>query len=228
MRNIDHERARVRRGRTLLGAAGLASIIGTGAFLASGPMAPERDSESAPPASRSVAQQAMSGAEVAAGAAARAQPMGPVAPDAAATDKPKSTAERLDDARNANKRMGTEVRRQRLREPSKADPGKVRTVENGTLKDNRRMMRIVSSRQDLTNFRELAWIADEGKPFRNARCSRTVQVSENVEPKEKPTMLMCWRLTPKKSVYTITVDLKKNPTPQEGVAALEREWKRMG
>ncbi|GIE33025.1 hypothetical protein Ait01nite_060700 [Actinoplanes italicus] len=170
----------------------------------------------------------MSGAEVAAGAAARAQPMGPVAPDAAATDKPKSTAERLDDARNANKRMGTEVRRQRLREPSKADPGKVRTVENGTLKDNRRMMRIVSSRQDLTNFRELAWIADEGKPFRNARCSRTVQVSENVEPKEKPTMLMCWRLTPKKSVYTITVDLKKNPTPQEGVAALEREWKRMG
>jgi hypothetical protein len=225
MRNADHDRSRSRQRRTLLGVAGLASIIGTSAFLASGQTASEQTGEQPHTAARAAAQQAISGQNPPAGSAAQ---MGPVAPGVNSSDRPKSTEERLSDARNANKRMGTEVRRPRAKEPSRADPAKVRTVERGTLKKDRRMTRIVSSRQDLTNFRELAWIADEGKPYRNARCSRMVQVSENVEPKEKPTMLMCWRLTPSKSVYTITVDLKKNPTPEDGTATLEQEWKRMG
>jgi hypothetical protein len=225
MKNADRGKSS-RRGRTLLGVAGLASVIGTSAFLASGRTNSEHGPENAAPAAQMAVQQAMSEAETPPGPTAQTGPMGPAVPGTAAPGQPKTTAERLNDARSANKRMGTEVRQPRVRTVADVDSSKVRRVERGTLKEDRRMMRIVSSRQDLTDYAELGWIGDEGVPHGPARCSRTIQMSDKPAA-EKPTLMICWRTTPEKSVYTITVDLKKSPTAREGVAALEKEWRRM-
>jgi hypothetical protein len=230
MRNSDHDRTRRvgRRGRTVLGIAGLASVLGAGAFLASGQQDRTQTAENSAATTRTAAHQSLAAADGIAGApSAAAGRMGPVQPGAGASESPKSVTERLDDARGANERLGTTVRRPRAETVTNVDASKVRRVEKGTLKDDRRTMRIVSSRQDLTDYAELGWIGDEGVPYGSARCSRTIQISDKPAA-EKPTLMICWRTTPKKSVYTIAVDLKKNPTAQDGAAALEKEWKRMG
>jgi hypothetical protein len=230
MRLSDHDRTRLvsRHGRTVLGAAGIASVIGAGAFLASGQVNPPRMAEGPPSTTRAAAHQAVSEAGGAAGAPpAAAGQMGPMKPGPTASEPPKDVTERLNDARDANERLGTTVRRPRAKTVTNVDSSKVRRVEKGTLMDDRRTMRVVSSRQDLTDYAELGWVGDEGVPYGSARCSRTIQISDKPAA-EKPTLMICWRTTPKKSVYTITVDLRKNPTPHEGVEALEKEWKRMG
>ena len=135
-------------------------------------------------------------------------------------------AEAAPESSEASTHRGTTVRRERLKAALNVDASKVKTVEKGTLKDDRRTMRIVSSRQDLTGFRELGWIADEGVKYGEASCSRKVQVNDE-PPEEKPTLLMCWRTSEKKSVYTVVVDLEKNPTPRDSLAALEKQWARM-
>jgi hypothetical protein len=203
-----------------LGVAGLASVLGAGACQAAGPVADKTPS----PAATTAEQQIGKAEGIPQGLPAPARPQGLAASGPAA---PKSTSERLSEARGANERLGTMVRRPREKPVSAADPSKVRRVEKGSVQKDKRMMRIVSSKQDLSGYGELAWVADEGEPYGKADCSRMIQMSE-APPKEKPTLLICWRLTPKKSVYAIAVNLKQNPTARDTVAALEKEWARMG
>ncbi|WP_436527524.1 hypothetical protein [Actinoplanes sp. HUAS TT8] len=204
--------------RAVLGLAGLATVLGATACQSPG-STPEPAAGKAPVAATSSppAEQQVVGSVQ--GMSAPERPMGPVAP--------KSTSERLSDARGANERLGTTVRRPREKAPTAVDPSKVRRVEIGSVQKDKHLMRIVSSKQDLSGYAELAWVADNGEPHGDANCSRMIQVSDS-PPKAKPTLLICWRLTPKKSVYTVAVDLRTNPTAKASVTALDREWKRMG
>ncbi|GIF03683.1 hypothetical protein [Actinoplanes siamensis] len=224
MRNADPAH---RPRRAILGIAGLASVLGAGACQTSGPTTGPGPA----PATSAAAQQAPGRAQGVPAPGTSVAPqqapgrqLGPVVPAPGAS---RSTAERLAEARGANRRLGTTVRRPREKAPVDVDPSKVRRVERGSVQKDRRLTRVVSSRQDLSGYAELAWIADEGEPYGNARCSRNIQMSD-APPRERPTLMMCWRLTPDKSVYAITVDLRRRPTARDTVAALDREWARMG
>jgi hypothetical protein len=76
---------------------------------------------------------------------------------------------------------------------------------------------------DLTGYRELAWVR-EGKPVGEATCTKTIAVSANVPPKEKPTLLICWRTSAQKSAYTVAVDFDTPPSEAKSVAELGKAW----
>ncbi|GGK24578.1 hypothetical protein GCM10010124_16360 [Pilimelia terevasa] len=107
------------------------------------------------------------------------------------------------------------------------DNDSVSVVNTGQLRKDRRTLRVVSARADLTGQRELAWIADEGRPVGNARCTQKFQFSSGRPAAERPTLLMCWRTSAARSAYTILVDLSGRPSAADSLLALDRAWSRL-
>ena len=99
---------------------------------------------------------------------------------------------------------------------------------SGSVQRDGKTMRLVSARADLTGQRELAWVADGGEPVGRARCSQTFRLASNVEPARKPNLLICWRLSATKSVYTVMVDLDGDPSERKAAAAIDTEWQKLG
>jgi hypothetical protein len=104
----------------------------------------------------------------------------------------------------------------------------VTTKDSGNLQEDHRTMRIVSARGDLTDLRELAWPADSGTRIGSARCTQNFRFNRQAAPGIRPTLLICWRTSATKSVYTVVSDLVDKPSMQASVAVLEREWNSMG
>ncbi|MFC7279249.1 hypothetical protein ACFQS1_35255 [Paractinoplanes rhizophilus] len=89
-------------------------------------------------------------------------------------------------------------------------------------------MRVVSARSDLTGQRELAWVGDEGEPIGNARCTQRIRLSNNQTATVRRNLLLCWRTSSEKSVYTVAVDLDGKPSRIKSVASIERQWSKLG
>jgi hypothetical protein len=87
-----------------------------------------------------------------------------------------------------------------------------------------RTFKVVSARKDLTGQRELVWAADAGKPLNGARCTQNFQFGPNSRKGIRKTLLLCWRVSAQRSVYTIAVDMKGTPSRQLSVAELNRVW----
>ena len=220
MTNADGPGGRIRRNkRVAIGVAGLAAVVGGGAFLLT---SQESDQVSEEPSTASASQPAPSApassgpAPVTTTQAARIKQVLP------APSGPLSLDERLDAARSANKRLGTEVRRPAPRPAVAVDESKVKVVQTGSPKQ-RRTFKVASSRQDLTGYRELAWVRN-GKPVGDATCTKSVTVSENVPARKRPTLLICWRTSATKSAYTVAVDFDKPPAQAVSIAALKKAW----
>jgi len=219
--------SRVRRNkRVAIGAAGLAAVLSVGALLLidqatekSGTTA--RLADDTGPAARTSAPPSHS----AVAGKATAAPIGPVATAASGAPGAKTVGERLSEARSANKRLGTEVRRPAPRTASTVDASKVKVVQTGTNQSGH-MIRVSSAPLDLTGYRELAWVRG-GVRYGDATCTQKITVSENVPPKERSTLLICWRTTAKKSAYTVAVDFTKRPSMADSVAALDEAWTAM-
>jgi hypothetical protein len=90
-----------------------------------------------------------------------------------------------------------------------------------------RTLRIVSARGDLSGQRELSWVADKGRRQGSARCSQTIRLSPDVAPERRPTLLLCWRTSAKRSVYTVMVDLHGRPSVRQSVAAIDTAWAKL-
>jgi hypothetical protein len=73
-------------------------------------------------------------------------------------------------------------------------------------------IRVTSARQDFTGQRELAWVADEGEQVGDARCSRTFRLSRDAAAEVRPTLLICWHVNENKSVYTVVIDRRNQPS----------------
>jgi hypothetical protein len=240
MTNPDHDQggARVYTGsgfgrnrRTVLGVAGLAAVLGVGAFVVTDQLTKK------PPTPRVVAEPAVSSPSAGPSSAATtdaaptSRATGPVLPARAqASPSPSTVKERVDQARSANERLGTEVRSPLTSKVGGyvADPSKIKVETIGTVSKDRRQMRVVSAPLDLTGQRELAWVADGGEPYRGAHCSQTIKMSNNAEAKVRPTLLVCWRTSATRSAYTLLVDLDKKPSKEDSIAALDRAWAKLG
>jgi hypothetical protein len=234
MRNVDDNRAASgpgrRRTRVAVGAAGLAAILGTGAFVVT-KMIDDAHHTAIGDAGALVPQPLGSAASRSTGVGSSA-PGNPSAgtptptPTAAQT---KSAAQRAADARAANAKAGPKVLR-----PLPPKSGGVRvaaedlTVKTfGSVQKNRRTLRVMSARQDLSGQRELGWVADDGVPVGDARCSQNFRLSTGVPVTEKSSLLVCWRLSKKKSVYTVAVTIGARPSKAESVAAIDKAWSRL-
>jgi hypothetical protein len=100
--------------------------------------------------------------------------------------------------------------------------------ESGSLPKDRRTLRVVSARGDLTGSKELLWVADGGHPVGNARCSQKFRFNAKSAVTEKPTLLICWRTSAIRSVYTVAVNLDGRPSEKASVATIDKVWAELG
>ncbi len=235
----DRRSAGRRRKKAIAGAVGLAAVLGGGAFLItdrmSGDTKPVSDAGAAqvaiapaPPAV-SGTPSAPAGSAPASSAATRSAPpkKAPATVAAAPPAEPKTVKERIATARAANKKAGTEVRRP-LAPVNGNVPSAVTVTETGNLKKDRETLRVVSAPEDLTGQRELAWAGDAGEPVGDARCTQNIRLSAGSPVSYKPNLLLCWRTSAEKSVYTINVQIDGKPSKDRSVAAIDRQWAKMG
>jgi hypothetical protein len=104
----------------------------------------------------------------------------------------------------------------------------VPTVKNsGSLPKDHHTLRVVSARGDLTGQRELSWAADSGHPVGNARCTQNFRIGADAAARERPTMLLCWRTSATKSVYTIAVDIDRRPSETASVVTINQTWSKL-
>ncbi|GAB2617329.1 hypothetical protein Aab01nite_30580 [Paractinoplanes abujensis] len=88
-------------------------------------------------------------------------------------------------------------------------------------------IRVTSAGFDLTGEPELALAGDDGWAVGRARCTRTVRNEPGARPRVVPSTLVCWRVSPRRSVVTVAITSQGRPSSGETVAALEREWARL-
>jgi hypothetical protein len=101
---------------------------------------------------------------------------------------------------------------------------KAQMWEYGRLSTTRRTLRVVSAPGDLTRKLELAWVTDGGTAVGDAHCTQTYRFNPTLPAGTRPTMMLCWRTSPQRSVYTLLVDQAQPPSAQASVAVLDRVW----
>lgn len=229
----DAARRSRRRKQAAVGAVGLAAVLGGGAFLVT--EAVTRDSGVPEPAALAPQPAATSAATSAAPSATPAKKASrPPAVSVSRTPSPsvstptKTAAERVAAARSAAAKDGVKVQRPLPAATAAGVVEDVTVTDSGSLREDGGTLRVVSARGDLTGRQELGWVADDGDPVGSARCSQTFRFAGNTKPARKPNLLVCWRTSAAKSVYTVTVDLDGHPSKQDSVAALAKRWNAMG
>ncbi|MCA2215927.1 hypothetical protein [Jidongwangia harbinensis] len=233
------ERSPRRRRTAVAGVVGLAAVLGGGAFLmtdhltdepaavtadagASAPLEPPADG--APPAA--TADSPSPGpARTPAGAKAAPSP----APAATtAKPRPRTTAEIIDALKGAAAKATDNVKRAPVGPGAPLSDADVKVTESGAPSDAAGMLRVVSAAGNLAGQRELGWVSGlKGEKVGAARCSQTIRLSPNAPARERPTLLLCWRTSATKSVYTLAVNHHKRPSKQASVAALTRAWNQL-
>ena len=111
--------------------------------------------------------------------------------------------------------------------PSRTVSDQIRVSNSGTIKNDRRTLRVVSAYGDLTGKRELAWVADAGHVVGAARCTQNFKFNAEARAGVRPTMLLCWRTSATKSVYVILVDLDHKPSESTAVSAINQAWAKL-
>jgi hypothetical protein len=229
MRNEDHDdtenavgsvvarRARHRK-QAVAGAAGLA-LLGAGAFVVT-----TRVSDDGRTATEGVATIAP-----AASPTGGDQRSASVTAPTSATARPKTTKELIAAARELASKPNNQVRRPLPpRNGNTVGDDEVTVTDTGSLERDKATLRVVSARADLTGQRELSWVANAGERLGGARCTQKIRLSAGAAALVKPTLLLCWRTSADKSVYTLAVNVAERPSKKASVAALDKEWSKLG
>ena len=82
----------------------------------------------------------------------------------------------------------------------------------------------MSGRLDLSGRHELAWAADTGHAVGDARCTQNFKIGSTGSARVRPTMLLCWRTSVSRSVFTVAVDLAHRPSEQDSVDTIDKTW----
>jgi hypothetical protein len=99
---------------------------------------------------------------------------------------------------------------------------------SGSLPKDHHTLKVVSALDDLSGQHELAWAADSGHPVGDARCTQNFRIGPSAAAKVRPTMLLCWRTSADRSVYTVAVDLDQRPSEKASVATINEVWSKLG
>ncbi|NMO51231.1 hypothetical protein HH310_08530 [Actinoplanes sp. TBRC 11911] len=228
-----------RRRQAVIGATGMAAVLGAGGILMATQHRNSADVPSAAhvPASTTESPDAAGQAPDAAGQ--------PPAHTAGSTPTSKSPASPL--ATAATPRTSEDVRKEVVaaRKKAAADGFQVQrqmmapkaatvadadisVVNTGDLRKTKSTLRVVAAHGDLSGQRELAWVANKGTPVGAARCSQQFRLANEAKPVTRPNLLICWRTTAKKSVYTVAVAVDGHPSQQASLAAITKKWTELG
>ncbi len=95
---------------------------------------------------------------------------------------------------------------------------RVETVQNGTV-------RVSSARFDLTGENDLPLAADGGYAAGNdVRCTTRLRFGAGEPVAARAGLLLCWRVSDRRSVVTIAVAAHGMPDPRDSVDIIAREW----
>jgi hypothetical protein len=224
-----------RRKQALIGAVGLLAILGVGGIVAAqiiddqdtaptsqvgaieppaaGPLVPSAATSSTTGSPRA----SVASTDAAIGSASPRVTSAPADPEPTATTTPsRATAP-------------TSTRTLRPLPPTaNADAVSEADVTTSTVNRGGERLKIASARADLTGYEELGWIVGKGEKAGNARCTKKIKLSVDEAVREHPTLLICWRTSATKSVYTVAVKIKGAPSQKLSVAAVAKEWARLG
>jgi hypothetical protein len=221
-----------RRKLAIVGVVGLAAVMGSGAYVLTDHLAGDKPAATGETGALTPVAPATSGADSRSpeppATASPTPKKSAVAPSKTATSSPtsRSTADRVKAARDAGAKKGVKIQRplpQTAADPS-VTPADV-TVTQVT--KGRQSLRVFSARKNLAGYRELGWVADGGEPVGDARCSQTFRFSAAMKPAEKPALLVCWRTSATRSVYSIATNADGRPSKQASVAAIDKQWNRL-
>jgi hypothetical protein len=230
-------RPRRNRVKAVAGVAGLAAVLGAGAYVITTALVSEDSTETrdvtaiGQVAPTSTDPTGATATPASASAQARstetaADPVKSADPDPEPTQS-KSVEQRIKEAREKAAKDGFPVQRALTAGPDVATPvGEVTVTNEGTLNEGG-TLRTISARYDLTGQRELLWVADKGEKVGDARCSQRFRFSNNAAPRERPTMMLCWRTSAERSVIIIAVAPKGRPDAGSTVERLDQQWNRM-
>ena len=226
-----------RRKQAMIGAVGVVSLLGAGAVAAtqllddSGAASTSRAGALEPIVSSAVPSVA-SGAPPSVSATPTTSAKAGTTPTTkagTATPRPKTTAERIAAVRSLAAKPNNQVRRPpEPKGAAAAIPVNTADVTTTQSEQNGERLIVASARQDLTGYNHLGLVADPGIKYGDARCTKKIKVRAAEKPRERPTLLICWRTTATKSVYTMAVKLDGRPDPKLSVAALDKEWAKLG
>ncbi len=205
------------RRRAALGAAGVA-VLGVGIAVAVGHSHQDNEAVSGGGVAATVSPDDVATASAAASSAA--------VPTPSSAASPETDAQRVANAR-AGKKNSRPVLHP-LPEPPPTTPPAEPHVENSGSVRTGQTLQVVSARSDLTGQSALGWLADQGEKVGPAACSQRFRFANQTAASVKPNLLVCWRLSATKSVYTVMVNLHGHPSRAESVAAIAKEWERLG
>jgi hypothetical protein len=106
-------------------------------------------------------------------------------------------------------------------------PRDVSVIDTGSMRRDGATMRLVSALGDLTGRRELSWVADAGVSVGDGFCSQNFHYSAPVATGLNPSLMVCWRVSPLKSVISVAVTKTGTPSAQAGVEAIDRRWEQL-
>jgi hypothetical protein len=217
----DHTRSRV-----VIGAAGLAAVLGIGAYLTTSaivsddvPVA-EEFRPIAPVSTPSIAD--LSSTPSAAASPSDQQAGGAAAQAAQQERDPEEVRKEVTAARQEAAQHGFPL--QRPLQPAAGAATGTETTRNlpggGT-------MRITTAEGDLTGQRPLLWAGDEGRTVGPDKCTQSFRFSEGDLGVERPTMLLCWRTSASRSVAVLSVDPDGTPSIEESAKVIDHEWEKL-
>lgn len=215
--------------RIAVGGTAAAAALGVGAFLITDHLtrngSSTTDVAALAPAATSASATSASDPSSSTGKPSPASSAG--APSASASLPPVSDAVRkqIMQAREQGAKHGVKVTRP-LREQAVTAPVDLQRSTVGTFKTG--IVRLVTARSDLTGQQELGWVAGGVTDHGDDHCSQTFRLFNSPAPEKKPTLLLCWRTSPTKSVVAALVDPKGHPSIVKALQAVDDKWKSMG
>jgi hypothetical protein len=230
-----------RRRQAVIGATGLAAVLGLGGVLvanrpnaetaADTPTVVAKSEQTSPSTSEPSSTPATAASPtVASSPGAEASPGAAASPGAEAspgTTDPRARKEVIA-ARKKAAADGVQIQHPIGARAATVADADISVTNTGNLRSSKSTMRLVSAPGDLSGRRELAWVADQGSPVGAARCSQRFRFANEAKPAVKKNLLVCWQTSARKSVYTVTVSVDGKPSKTASVAAIAKKWKQLG
>jgi hypothetical protein len=89
-------------------------------------------------------------------------------------------------------------------------------------------IRVVAARYDLTGRWSPLSPGDGGQTVGDAKCTQKLTGRTGTPAQNRPSMLMCWRIGPSKSVVTVAIRAQGRPLAGSSVDVLDRNWMALG
>lgn len=229
-----------RRTRMGVGVAGLAVVLGGGAYAitaqltgdkstqgsdvgAIGPVAPVVSSTGTADAQADSVSMAPS----AAGSASANSPFRSVpSPGASPSKDSAEVRKEIDEARAQAAKDGHPLVRPLKDKVKELPPGAVNTTTEKTADGG--TIRITTAKANLEGQDDQQLAADAGTKHGKAICTNKLHFANNEKPRVIPNLLLCWQTSSTRSVVTLAVAPKGKPSVADSTAVISREWAKLG